>query len=74
MKKYTVQQIDEIIKNEKMTQTEFCQKAGINRGTLWRILNGKRPVSENVSRKIRLFLKQKETSFLKKIRNFFVGA
>lgn len=74
MKKYTVEQIVEILKSQNISQREFCQKTGINRGDLWRILNKNKSVSDGVSKKIRAFLEQKETSFLKKIRNFFVGA
>lgn len=74
MKKYTIEQIEQIIKRSKLSRHEFCRQVEINWGDFYRIMKGKKPISDRINQNISAFLETQETGFIDKIRRFFKGA
>lgn len=74
MKKYTIEQIEQIIKRSKLSRHEFCRHVEINWGDFYRIMKGKKPISDRINKNISEFLEKQATSFIDKIRRFFMGA
>ena len=74
MKKYTVEQIEQIISRSKMSRHEFCREVGINWGDFYRIMKGKKQISDRINQNISAFLEKQAMSFIDKIRKFFMGA
>ena len=74
MKKYTVEQIEQIISRSKMSRHAFCREVGINWGDFWKIMKGKKQISDKVNQRIDDFLKLQEKSFFEKVLRFFKGA
>ena len=73
-KTYTPTQIEQIICRSKMSRHAFCREVGINWGDFWKIMHGKKPISDKLNQRIDDFLKSQEKSFFEKVMRFFKGA
>lgn len=73
MKKYTIEQIEQIIKRSKLSRHAFCRQVEINWGDFYRITKGKKPISDGINQKIEKFVASQKKSFFEKVISFFKG-